>query len=92
VVLRRQLAAARSNPPTGNSDEGARRQGSTRLEVPGADFGSYRWGQTDPITPGLIDRPYVAGDSVRFTASANLLNALTRRKTETHTRFDLSVT
>ena len=30
------------------------------LEIPGADFASYRWGDTvDPITPGLMDRPYV---------------------------------
>ena len=31
------------------------------FEVPGTDFASYRWGNTvDPITPGLMDRPYVA--------------------------------
>ncbi|GIU83425.1 MAG: coagulation factor 5/8 type [Acidimicrobiales bacterium] len=31
------------------------------LEIPGADFAAYRWGNTvDPITPGLIRRPYFA--------------------------------
>ena len=34
------------------------------LEIPGADFAAYRWGQTvDPITPGLMDRPYVRAGS-----------------------------
>lgn len=48
------------------------------LELPGADFASYRWGNTvDPITPGLIDRPYVARELIPYgsPASANLLNA-----------------
>ncbi|MEP6624829.1 MAG: alpha-(1-_3)-arabinofuranosyltransferase family protein, partial [Acidimicrobiia bacterium] len=52
------------------------------LEVPGSDFGSYRWGQTvDPITPGLIDRPYVAREVIPYgsPASANLLNAFDLR-------------
>ena len=52
------------------------------LEIPGADFASYRWGNTvDPITPGLMDRPYVARELVPYgsPASANLLNALDRR-------------
>ncbi|MFM7508245.1 MAG: alpha-(1-_3)-arabinofuranosyltransferase family protein, partial [Actinomycetota bacterium] len=49
------------------------------LEVPGTDFASYRWGETvDPITPGLIDRPYLARELIPYgtPASANLLNAL----------------
>ena len=55
------------------------------LEVPGADFAAYRWGQTvDPITPGLMDRPYVARELVPWgsAASADLLNALDRRLQE----------
>ncbi|CAA9264359.1 MAG: FIG00661252: hypothetical protein [uncultured Acidimicrobiales bacterium] len=52
------------------------------LEVPGSDFASYRWGNTvDPITPGLMDRPYVARELIPYgsPASADLLNALDRR-------------
>ncbi len=52
------------------------------LEVPGSDFASYRWGNTvDPITPGIIDRPYVACELIPYgsPASANLLNALDLR-------------
>ena len=52
------------------------------LEIPGSDFAAYRWGQTvDPITPGLMDRPYVARELVPWgsAASADLLNALDRR-------------
>jgi len=52
------------------------------LEIPGSDFASYRWGSTvDPITPGLIDRPYVARELIPWgsPASADLLNALDRR-------------
>ncbi len=35
---------------------------STRvLEIPGANFSAYRWGNTvEPVTPGLTDRPYLA--------------------------------
>ena len=49
------------------------------LEVPGADFASYRWGNTvDPITPGLTDRPYVARELFQYGSppSADLLLAL----------------
>ena len=49
------------------------------LEVPGTDFASYRWGETvDPITPGLIDRPFVARELIPYgtPAAANLVNAL----------------
>jgi arabinofuranan 3-O-arabinosyltransferase len=35
--------------------------GTRVLEVPGADFASYRWGNTiDPVTPGLTEREYAA--------------------------------
>ena len=37
------------------------------LEVPGSDFASYRWGNTvDPVTPGLIDRGYVARELFQY--------------------------
>ena len=52
------------------------------LELPGADFASYRWGNTvDPITPGIMDRPYVARELIPYgsAASANLLNAVDLR-------------
>ena len=55
------------------------------LELPGADFASYRWGNTvDPITPGLLDRPYVARELIPYgtPASADLLVALDRRLQE----------
>ncbi|HEX4819018.1 MAG TPA: alpha-(1-_3)-arabinofuranosyltransferase family protein, partial [Acidimicrobiales bacterium] len=56
---------------------------TTRVfEVPGSDFASYRWGNTvDPITPGLMDRPYVARELIPYgsPASADLLNAVDRR-------------
>ena len=54
-------------------------------EVPGSDFASYRWGNTvDPITPGLIDRGYVARELVPFGSaqSAALLTAVDRRLQE----------
>lgn len=47
-------------------------------EVPGSDFASYRWGNTvDPITPGLIDRPYAARELIPYGTppSADMLNA-----------------
>ena len=52
------------------------------MEVPGTDFASYRWGNTvDPITPGLLDRGYVARELVPFGSapSAALLSAFDRR-------------
>ncbi|MFZ4516389.1 MAG: alpha-(1-_3)-arabinofuranosyltransferase domain-containing protein, partial [Acidimicrobiia bacterium] len=55
------------------------------LELPGADFASYRWGSTvDPITPGLMERPYVARELIPYgsDASADVLNALDRRLQE----------
>lgn len=55
------------------------------LELPGIDFAAYRWGQTvDPITPGMIDRPYAARELIPqgSAATADLLNALDRRLQE----------
>ena len=52
------------------------------LEEPGSDFAAYTWGNTvDPITPGLMDRPYVARELIPFgtAGTADLLNALDRR-------------
>jgi arabinofuranan 3-O-arabinosyltransferase len=62
-------------------DAGATTEGGgTRVyEMPGTDFASYRWGNTvDPITPGLMDRPFVARELIPYgtPASANLLNAV----------------
>ena len=51
------------------------------LEVPGSDFAAYRWGNTvDPVTPGFMDRPYVARELIPYGSppSANLLNAVDR--------------
>src|SRR4029078_11275718 len=37
------------------------------LEVPGADFASYRWGNTvDPVTPGLMSRGYAARELFQY--------------------------
>ena len=50
--------------------------------MPGSDFASYRWGDTvDPITPGLVDRPYVAREAAPFGSpgSIDLLAAFDRR-------------
>jgi hypothetical protein len=55
------------------------------LELPGSDFASYRWGNTvDPVTPGLLDRPFVARELIPYGSapSADLLNALDRRLQE----------
>ena len=57
-------------------------RGGRVMEVPGTDFASYRWGNTvDPITPGLLDRGYVARELVPFGSaeSAALLTAFDRR-------------
>ncbi len=54
-------------------------------EIPGTDFASYRWGNTvDPITPGLMDRPYVARELIPYgtPAAADLLIAADRRLQE----------
>lgn len=56
---------------------------STRvLEVPGSAFAAYRWGTTiDPITPELIERPYLAREVLPSgtLGTVNLLEALDRR-------------
>ncbi|HEY3187662.1 MAG TPA: alpha-(1-_3)-arabinofuranosyltransferase family protein, partial [Solirubrobacteraceae bacterium] len=55
------------------------------LELPGSDFAAYRWGNTvDPVTPYLMDRPYVARELIPYGSppSADLLNALDRRLQE----------
>lgn len=56
---------------------------STRvLEVPGSSFAAYRWGTTvEPITPGLIDRAYLAREVLPSggAGTANVLDALDRR-------------
>ncbi len=55
------------------------------LELPGTDFASYRWGNTiDPITPFLMDRPYVARELIPYgtPGTADLLNAFDRRLQE----------
>jgi arabinofuranan 3-O-arabinosyltransferase len=59
--------------------------GTRVLEVPGSDFAAYRWGMTvDPITPGLVDRPYVARELIPYGSppSADLLNAFDLRLQE----------
>ena len=62
------------------------RGGESRVwEIPGSDFASYRWGNTvDPITPGLMDRGYVARELVPFGSaqSASLVGAVDRRLQE----------
>ena len=53
--------------------------GSRVLELPGTDFYSYRWGLTqDPITPGIIDRPWVGRELTAYgtPATADLIRAL----------------
>ena len=63
----------------------SRGSGSRVLEVPGTDFASYRWGNTvDPLTPYLMDRPYVARELIPLGSrpSADLLNAFDRRLQE----------
>ncbi|MGP0029920.1 MAG: alpha-(1-_3)-arabinofuranosyltransferase family protein [Acidimicrobiales bacterium] len=49
------------------------------LELPGQDFGYYRWGVTwDPVWPGLMSRPYLIREEQPQgeAASINLLQAL----------------
>ncbi|MEJ7844937.1 MAG: alpha-(1-_3)-arabinofuranosyltransferase family protein [Acidimicrobiales bacterium] len=59
--------------------------GTRVLEVPGIDFGAYRWGDTvDPITPGLTDRYFVSRELIPYGSppSADLLNAIDRNLQE----------
>jgi arabinofuranan 3-O-arabinosyltransferase len=60
---------------------------STRvLELPGSPSAAYRWGTTgDPITPGLVDRPWVSRELIPYfgsAAAANLVIALDHRMQE----------
>ena len=62
-----------------------RGQGTRVLELPGGDFSHYRWGTTlDPVTPGLMDRPFVSRELIPYgsPASADLIRALDRRLQE----------
>lgn len=55
------------------------------LEIPGQDLTFYRWGATwEPITPGLIDRPYADRELIPYggPGSVDLLEALDRRMQE----------
>jgi arabinofuranan 3-O-arabinosyltransferase len=56
------------------------------LEIPGTPSAAYRWGATgDPITPGLIDRSWVARELIPYfgsAAAANLVIALDHRMQE----------
>ncbi|MGY6499528.1 MAG: alpha-(1-_3)-arabinofuranosyltransferase domain-containing protein [Acidimicrobiales bacterium] len=57
------------------------------LELPGIDFAAYRWGNTlDPITPGLVDRPFLARELVPMGSApgVDLLAALDRSIHEGH--------
>ena len=52
------------------------------LEIPGSEFAAYRWGDLiEPVTPGLMDRPYVARETLPSgsAASVNMLVALDHR-------------
>jgi arabinofuranan 3-O-arabinosyltransferase len=52
------------------------------LEIPGSNFAAYRWGNAvEPITPGLMDRPYLAREVLPYGTppSVNLLDAVDRR-------------
>ncbi len=55
------------------------------LEIPGANFSAYRWGNTiEPVTPGLTDRPTIAREVLPYGSpqTVNLLDALDRRMQE----------
>lgn len=61
------------------------RPGTRVLEVPGADFASYRWGNTvDPISSGIMDRPTAYRELIPYGSppAADLLIALDRRMQE----------
>jgi arabinofuranan 3-O-arabinosyltransferase len=61
---------------------GARTDGTRILELPGQEFAAYRWGQTtDPLLPGLTDRPVVTRDLLPLGGAAemDLVNALDQR-------------
>ena len=59
--------------------------GTRVLEVPGADFASYRWGNTiDPVTPGLTEREYAARELFLYGSeqAADLQLAIDQRYQE----------
>ena len=59
--------------------------GTRVLEIPGSNFSAYRWGNTiEPITPGLVDRAYVAREVLPLgtPGSVDLLDALDHRMQE----------
>lgn len=63
----------------------ARGKDTRVLELPGAEFASYRWGNTvDPISPGIMDRPQAAHELIPYGSppSADLLAALDVRVQE----------
>lgn len=52
------------------------------LEIPGALFAAYDWGNAvEPVTPGITDRPFVARELLAYgtAGSVNLLAALDRQ-------------
>ncbi len=60
----------------------ASNDGTRALELPGAEFAAYRWGTTtDPILPGLTDRPTLTRDLLPLggAATMDLLDALDNR-------------
>ncbi|MEZ5169424.1 MAG: alpha-(1-_3)-arabinofuranosyltransferase family protein [Acidimicrobiia bacterium] len=57
-------------------------EGERILEIPGSDFGSYRWGDTiDFITPGLVERGVIAREVTSYgtPGSLGLLSAFDLR-------------
>jgi arabinofuranan 3-O-arabinosyltransferase len=55
-------------------DEGD--EGTRALELPGALFAAYRWGNTvDPVTPGLTDRDWVARELMPFGTRGSVRTA-----------------
>ena len=71
---RRSTATTCSAPRRSRSTGRTRRSTSTRAATtracsssPAPTSASYRWGQTvDPITPGIMDRPYVARELIPY--------------------------
>jgi arabinofuranan 3-O-arabinosyltransferase len=60
----------------------ARGRDTRVLEVPGQDFGAYRWGTTtDPLLPGLIERSWIGRELLPYGSepAADLLTAFDRR-------------
>src|SRR3712207_7440347 len=62
------------------------------LEIPGADFASYRWGMTiDPITPGLMDRPYVARELIPYGSPPSAEDRKSTRLNSSHANISYAV-